>query len=62
MTLAGHSSPRAAMIYQHAAEDRAAAVAAAMSKRLSATGLPESDGPGGTSQHGQRRVSRSRDA
>ncbi len=36
MALAGHSSPRAALIYQHAAADRAAAVAAAMSERLSA--------------------------
>jgi integrase len=30
MALAGHSSPRAALVYQHAAADRAAAVAAAM--------------------------------
>ena len=35
MALAGHSSPRAAMIYQHAAADRAATVAAAVSERLS---------------------------
>jgi integrase len=36
MALAGHSSPRAALIYQHAAADRAAAIAAAMNERLSA--------------------------
>ena len=36
MALAGYSSPRAVLIYQHAAADRAAAVAAAMSERLSA--------------------------
>ncbi len=34
MTMAGHSSPRAALIYQHAATERAQAVAAAMSERL----------------------------
>ena len=34
MTLAGHSSARAALIYQHAATERAAVVAAAMSERL----------------------------
>jgi integrase len=36
MPLAGHSSPRATMIYPHAAADPAAAVAAAMSERLRA--------------------------
>jgi integrase len=34
MALAGHSSPRAAMIYQHAAEHRAAILAEAVSRRL----------------------------
>jgi integrase len=34
MTLAGHSSARAALIYQHAAAERAAVIAAAMSDRL----------------------------
>ena len=35
MALAGHSSPRAAMVYQHAAKGRAAEIAARMSDRLS---------------------------
>ena len=35
MELAGHSTPRAAMIYQHATKERGAEVAAAMSARLS---------------------------
>jgi integrase len=34
MALAGHRSPRAAMIYQHAAEHRAAILAEAVSRRL----------------------------
>ena len=34
MSLAGHSSPRAALVYQHAAEHRAADLAQAMSRRL----------------------------
>lgn len=34
MTLAGHSSPRAALLYQHAATERAEIVAAAVSDRL----------------------------
>ena len=34
MSLAGHSSPRAALLYQHAATERAAMVAAAVSERL----------------------------
>jgi integrase len=34
MTLAGHSSPRAALLYQHAATERAEIVAAAISERL----------------------------
>jgi integrase len=34
MALAGHSSARAALIYQHAAAERAAVVAAPMSDRL----------------------------
>lgn len=34
MALAGHSSPRAALVYQHAAEHRATALADAMSRRL----------------------------
>jgi integrase len=34
MTMAGHSSSRAALIYQHAATERAQVVAAAMSERL----------------------------
>jgi integrase len=38
MTLAGHSSPRAALLYQHAAAERAVVVAAAMSERLTKPG------------------------
>lgn len=34
MSLAGHSSPRAAMIYQHAAAERGAVIAAGVSDRL----------------------------
>lgn len=34
MALAGHSSPRAALVYQHAAEHRAAALAEAIGQRL----------------------------
>jgi hypothetical protein len=34
LTHTGHSSARAALIYQHAATELAAVVAAAMSKRL----------------------------
>ncbi len=34
MAMAGHSSSRAALLYQHAAAERATVVAAAMSKRL----------------------------
>ncbi|MDX6266383.1 MAG: hypothetical protein QOD70_1123 [Frankiales bacterium] len=38
MTMAGHSSSRAALIYQHAATERAQTVAAAMSERLTRPG------------------------
>jgi integrase len=38
MTMAGHSSSRAALIYQHAATERAQTVAAAMSERLTKPG------------------------
>ena len=34
MAFAGHSSPRAALIYQHAAADRAIVLAEEMSRRL----------------------------
>ncbi len=34
MAMAGHSSSRAALLYQHAAAERATVVGAAMSKRL----------------------------
>lgn len=53
MTMAGHSSSRAALIYQHAATERAATVAAAMSARLTkpaepglTSGLGHGAGPG----------------
>jgi integrase len=46
MAIAGHSSPRAALIYQHAATDRAATVAAALSERLSQPGDLEVRKPG----------------
>jgi hypothetical protein len=36
--MAGHSSSRAALIYQHAATERALTVAAAMSERLTKPG------------------------
>ena len=44
MTLAGHSSPRAALLYQHAAAERAVVVAAAMSERLTRPGSARSGG------------------
>ena len=37
MARLGHSSPRAAMIYQHATRDRDKLIAAALGKRLDAT-------------------------
>jgi len=43
MSLAGHSSPRAAMLYQHAAAERAIAIAAVMSDRLTKPGPSRSD-------------------
>lgn len=42
MSLAGHSSPRAALLYQHAAEHRAVALAEAMSLRLERPPPPQS--------------------
>ena len=48
MTFAGHSSPRAALLYQHAAAERAVVVAAAMSERLTKRGPAQS----GEVQHG----------
>ncbi|MGZ4561735.1 MAG: hypothetical protein ACXVXJ_12350, partial [Mycobacteriaceae bacterium] len=43
MALAGHSSPRAAMVYQHVAQERAAEIAARMSDRLSPPGEGQAD-------------------
>ncbi len=41
----GHSSPAAALLYQHAADDRDAEIARALDAMLSAAGEPPDDDP-----------------
>jgi hypothetical protein len=48
MTRTGHSSMRAALIYQHATKDRDAAIAAALSDLATADSLRPSSSRGAT--------------